>query len=60
MIRYDKAALTSDFAARLLQMSRDVAAGMTYLAGLSFIHRVRILSVFSVLYIYVCCVGLGG
>ncbi|XP_065826092.1 ephrin type-A receptor 4a-like isoform X2 [Oscarella lobularis] len=37
--RYDKAALTSDFAARLLQMSRDVAAGMTYLAGLSFIHR---------------------
>ncbi|XP_065846366.1 ephrin type-A receptor 8-like [Oscarella lobularis] len=37
--RYENAALKSNLAACLLQMSRDIAAGMTYLAGLSFIHR---------------------
>ncbi|XP_065826558.1 uncharacterized protein [Oscarella lobularis] len=37
--RYEKAALKSNLAACFLEMSRGIAAGMTYLAGLSFIHR---------------------
>ena len=46
LIRCDKTALESNLAASFLQMSRGIADGMAYLAGSSFIHRVKIVALF--------------